>query len=137
MGPFATIDIAATGADVAQLWLETISHNLANVNTVRNADEDPFRAHLVHAEETIGLRGGQGEGVHAVELLRSPGEPQWVFDPEHPLASEEGYVVRPVIDIAGQMADLIVAQRSYQMNLEVIRTGEEAYQAAMRIGRSQ
>lgn len=137
MGPFATIDIAATGADVAQLWLETISHNLANVNTVRNPDEEPFRALLVHAEETVGARGGQGEGVHGVELLRSQGDPAWVFDPENPLASEEGYVVRPVIDVAGQMADLIVAQRSYQMNLEVIRTGEEAYQAALRIGRAQ
>jgi flagellar basal-body rod protein FlgC len=137
MGPFATIDIAATGADVAQLWLETIAHNLANVNTVRNPDEEPFRALLLHAEETTSARGGQGEGVHAVELIRSPGDPAWVFDPENPLASEEGYVVRPVIDVAGQMADLIVAQRSYQMNLEVIRTGEEAYQAALRIGRSQ
>ena len=39
--------------------------------------------------------------------------------------------------MAGQMADLIVAQRSYQMNLEVIRTGEEAYQSALRIGRPQ
>jgi flagellar basal-body rod protein FlgC len=75
--------------------------------------------------------------VHAVELLRSPGDPAWVFDPENPLASEEGYVVLPVIDVAGQMADLIVAQRSYQMNLEVIRTGEEAYQAALRIGKPQ
>lgn len=137
MGPFATIDIAATGADVAQLWLETIAHNLANVNTVRNPDEEPFRALLLHAEETTSGRGGQGEGVHAVELVRDPGDPAWVFDPENPLASEEGYVVRPVIDVAGQMADLIVAQRSYQMNLEVIRTGEEAYQAALRIGRSQ
>lgn len=137
MGPFATIDIAATGSGVAQLWLETISHNLANVNTVRSPDDEPFRAFLVHAEELTTGRGGRGEGVHAIQLLRSEGEAPWVWDPDHPLASEEGYVVRPVIDVAGQMADLIVAQRSYQMNLEVIRTGEEAYQAALRIGRPQ
>jgi flagellar basal-body rod protein FlgC len=59
----------------------------------------------------------------------------WVYDPDHPLASEEGYVVRPVVEMAGQMSDLIVAQRGYQMNIQVIRAGEEAYQAALRIGR--
>ena len=52
-----------------------------------------------------------------------------------PLADEEGYVVRAVVDVAAQMSDLIVAQRSYQMNLQVIRSGEEAYQSALRIGR--
>ena len=136
MGAFDSIDIGATGADASQLWLDAIAHNLANVNTVRASDEEPFRALLVHAEEDIDpRRGGVGEGVKAVEILRSEGDPMWVFDPDHPLADEEGYVVHPVIDVAGQMSDLIVAQRSYQMNLQVIRTGEEAYQAALRIGR--
>ena len=58
----------------------------------------------------------------------------WVFDPDHPLASEEGYVVRPVVDLAKEMADMIAAQRSYQLNLQVIKTNEETYQAALRIG---
>ena len=44
-------------------------------------------------------------------------------------------MVRPVVEMAGQMSDLIVAQRGYQMNIQVIRAGEEAYQAALRIGR--
>ena len=134
MSAFGMLDIASTGADVSQLWLETIAHNLANVNTIREWDEEPFRAFLVHAEELVDPNGSAGEGVHAVELIRHPGEAPWVYDPDHPLASPEGYVVRPVIDVAGQMSDLIVAQRSYQMNLQVIRTGEEAYQAALRLG---
>ncbi len=135
MGAFDTIDIGATGANVSQVWLDAIAHNLANVNTVRASDAEPFRALLVHAEEDIDPRGGVGDGVRAVEVLRSEGDPMWVYDPSHPLADEEGYVVRPVIDVAGQMSDLIVAQRSYQMNLQVIRSAEEAYQAALRIGR--
>lgn len=137
MGAFATIEIAATGADVAQLWLEAIAHNLANINTVRPEDEEPFRALLVHAEENVDATGGVGEGARAVELIRSTDEPAWVYYPDHPFATEDGYIIRPVIDVASQMSDLIVAQRSYQMNLQVIRTGEEAYQAALRIGSGQ
>lgn len=133
MGAFDAIDIAATGADVSQLWLEAIAHNIANVNTIRPADEEPFRAKLVHAEELLDA-DGVGTGTYATEILESQGEPMWVWDPEHPLASEEGYVVRPVVELAKEMADMIAAQRSYQMNLQVIRTNEETYQAALRIG---
>ncbi|MDJ0954318.1 MAG: flagellar basal body rod protein FlgC [Acidimicrobiia bacterium] len=134
MGAFDAIDIAQTGADVSQLWLEAIAHNIANVNTIRSADEEPFRALLVHAEEELN-GAGVGEGTRAVQILRTDAEPVWVFDPEHPLASEEGYVVRPAVDLAKEMADMIAAQRSYQMNLQVIKTNEETYQAALRIGR--
>ena len=134
MGAFDAIDIAQTGADVSQLWLEAIAHNIANVNTIRSADEEPFRALLVHAEESLD-GGGVGEGTRAVQILRSEGEPMWVFDPEHPLASEDGYVVRPVVDMAKEMADMIAAQRSYQLNLQVIKTNEETYQSALQIGR--
>ncbi|MCP3999080.1 MAG: flagellar basal body rod protein FlgC [bacterium] len=134
MGAFDAIDIAQTGADVSQLWLEAIAHNIANVNTIRSADDEPFRALLVHAEESLD-GGGVGEGTRAVQILRSEGEPIWVFDPEHPLASEDGYVVRPVVDMAKEMADMIAAQRSYQMNLQVIKTNEETYQSALQIGR--
>ncbi len=134
MGAFDAIDIAQTGADVSQLWLEAIAHNIANVNTIRSADEEPFRAKLVHAEEALN-GAGVGEGSRAVQILESQGEPMWVFDPDHPLATEEGYVVRPVVDLAKEMADMIAAQRSYQMNLQVIKTNEETYQAALRIGR--
>ena len=134
MGAFDTIDIAATGADASQTWLDAIAHNLANINTVRATDEEPFRAMLVHAEESLD-DNGLGTGTHVRQILRSDGDPMWVYDPEHPLADEEGYVVRAVVDVAAQMSDLIVAQRSYQMNLQVIRSGEEAYQSALRIGR--
>jgi flagellar basal-body rod protein FlgC len=134
MGAFDALDIARSGADVSQLWLEAIAHNIANVNTIRSADEDPFRAKLIHAEEALN-ENGVGEGTRAVEIVESDGDPMLVYDPENPLADEDGYVVRPVVDLSKEMADMIAAQRSYQMNLQVIRTNEETYQAALRIGR--
>jgi len=134
MGAFGVLDIAASGANVHGQWLQVLAHNLANVNTIRPADEEPFREILLHAQEDND-DGGIGEGVRPYQLVESQADPTWVYDPDHPLASEEGYVVRPVVEMAGQMSDLIVAQRGYQMNIQVIRAGEEAYQAALRIGR--
>jgi flagellar basal-body rod protein FlgC len=133
VGAFDAIDIARSGADVSQLWLQAIAHNIANINTVRSADEEPFRAKLVHAEEVLD-GDGVGEGARAVEILDSDADPMVVFDPDNPLANEDGYVVRPVVDLSKEMTDMIAAQRSYQMNLQVIKTNEETYQAALRIG---
>ena len=132
---FEALDIAATGADLSQTWMDVIAHNLANVNTIRPAGEEPFRASLVHAQEVIDGAGTAGSGVSVYDLVESTGEPVVVYNPQHPLADEEGMVVMPVVDFAGQLSDLIVAQRSYQMNLQVIRSSEEAYQSALRIGR--
>ena len=57
-----------------------------------------------------------------------------MFDPDHPSADAQGYVTMPLVDLAGQMTDLILATRSYQMNVQVLQDAREAYQTALRIG---
>lgn len=133
MGSFNTIDIGATGAQLGSTWLDVLAHNMANLNTVRPADEEPFRARLVVAQEK--LTGNRGTGVEVVQLAEMQGEPPMVFNPDHPLADEDGYVFLPVVDMAGQMSDLILATRAYQANLSVIQSGREAYESALKIGR--
>lgn len=133
MSTFGAIDIAASGLGVSKFWMDTIGHNLANVNTVRPAGEEPFRAQLVVAQE-VGQPGGVGQGSRVAAVVRQEGDAPIRFDPAHPLADEDGYVTDPVVDMAGQMTDLIVASRSYQMNLRVLEDAREAYQAALRLG---
>ena len=52
-----------------------------------------------------------------------------------PLADENGLVQLSQVDVATEMTDLIVASRHYQMNLRVVTAAEEAYEAALQIGR--
>ncbi len=137
MGIFHSIDVAATGAGLSRLWLDALADNLANLNTIRPAGEEPFRAALVHAIAVPGRgRLDPGSGVLAAGLVATEGDPIQVLDPDHPFADDEGRVTRPVVDMAGQMSDLILASRTYQINLEVIRSSREAYEAALRIGRT-
>jgi flagellar basal-body rod protein FlgC len=133
MGSFNTIDIGATGAQLGSTWLDVLAHNMANLNTVRSGDEDPFRARLVVAQER--LTGNRGNGVDVVQITEVQGDPPMVFQPDHPLANEDGYVMLPVVDLAAQMSDLILATRAYQANLSVIKSGREAYESALKIGR--
>ena len=132
---FSGIDIGRTGIGFAHYWMDTIGHNLANVNTVRATDEEPFRARLIVAQELTGdTFATTGSGVAVRDVVADERGPNMVFDPNHPLADEAGYVNMPVVDMAGQMTDLIIANRTYQANARMISGAREAYESALRIG---
>ena len=128
-GPFGAFEAALSGASMASRWMDTIAHNLANSNTMTSTSAQPFRARY--------LVVGEGEaGVDLQQIVQAQGEAPVVFAPDHPLADENGLIQAPVIDLAGQLSDLTLATRHYQVNLRVITSAREAYQAALSIGRS-
>jgi flagellar basal-body rod protein FlgC len=59
-----------------------------------------------------------------------------VYQPDHPLADANGNVKYPDVDMAEQMGALIIAQRGYQANAQVVDRARETYTAALQIGRS-
>ena len=134
MGMFDALDNAVSGATVSRTWMDAISDNVANTNTVRPAGEEPFRAELVLAE-SVGGADGVGHGVAVRGIVRRAGEPQVVYDPDNPLADENGNVTRPVVDMTEEMTNLLIASRSYQANLAVMDRVRDAYLKALEIGR--
>lgn len=130
MGAFDALQIANTSMGVHQTWLDALANNISNVNTVRATDEDAFQAQYVVAE----AREDGGTDVAGIELGSAEG--RLVYDPEHPLADEAGYVRMPDIEMADQMSSLIMAQRGYQAQVQVTKQATEAYQAALQIGRT-
>ena len=136
MTAFSSIDIARTGAGFASTWMDNISHNIANANTVRGPDEDPFRARLTEAGADLdGPYSAHGSGVYVRNVSDQGGEAAQVYAPDHPQADEDGNITRAVVDMEGQMTDMIIAQRSYQANLQAISSAREAYSSALSIGR--
>ncbi len=132
-GPFTSIDIALTGMGFAHYWQETVSHNLANINTVSTFDK-PFRARVVVAQ-TIDPSAPSGGGVAVGQVYNQAGDPAMLFQPDSPLANKDGYVAAPVVDLAGQMSDLILASRMYQANITVHKEAREALESATGLGR--
>ena len=130
---FNSLDIAMSGASLSRMWMDAISDNVANANTVRPADEEPFRARLVVAR-SVRDAGGTARGVTVDSIVESNQIPIQTYDPHNPLADENGLVTRPVVDLGQQMTDLILASRSYEANLSVIDRVRDTYMAALRIG---
>jgi len=130
MSTFNAIGIAGTGVTVYRKWLDAVADNLANINTTSRTSENAFQARYVAARaaqdgngaEVAGIQYGSAEGILA-------------YEPENPLADAEGYVRRPDIDMGNQMAQLMMAQRSYQANLSVVDRARESYTAAINLGK--
>jgi flagellar basal-body rod protein FlgC len=130
---FDSMGIAGTGVTVYRKWLDAVSDNIANVNTVRRSDEEAFRARYVIAQAR---EYGTGEGgVQVGGIALGSAEGRMVYQPDHPLADEAGYVRLPDIDMGSQMTQLLMAQRGYQANLAVVSRAQEAYSAALQLGR--
>lgn len=129
MPTFGAMGIAGTALTTHRKWLDAVSDNLANINTVRATDEDAFQARYV-----VAASDQNRMGVHVAGAEWGDPEGRVVHEPDHPLADEEGYVRYPDIDLSQQMGTLIMAQRGYQMNAAMVSQARETYQAALQIG---
>ncbi|MGH3331993.1 MAG: flagellar basal body rod protein FlgC [Nocardioidaceae bacterium] len=130
MGAFDMLGIAGSGLAMHQTWLDALSHNISNVNTVRSTDHAAFQAQFVMAEaQTDG-------GVRVSGMALGDPEGRLVHNPEHPLADENGYVRMPDVDMASQMSQLVMAQRGFQAQAAVIRNAQDVYASALSIGRN-
>ncbi len=124
------IGIASTGLTLHRKWLDAVSDNIANVNTVTPTNEEAFRARYVIAQA-----GAGDSGVYVAGTTYGDAEGRVVYSPDHPLADEAGYVRFPEIDLASQMGQLIMAQRGYQANAAVVDRAKVMYESGLQIGK--
>ena len=146
---FRSIDIAGSGLTANRLWMDTISGNLANVNTTRTPEGGPYvRRVPVFQERLMDVVGGQDErlskgwfgfrsaaGVHVTDIGTDATPPRMAYQPDHPDANAEGYVAYPNVNVVREMADMMVASRAYEANLTVVETAKSVWSGALDIMR--
>lgn len=133
MALFGTLGIAGSGLLVNRKWLDAVSDNISNINTVTRTNENAFQERFVVAQSVD--YGSDTGGVRVARAEFGSGEGRRVYEPSHPLADAEGYVKYPDIDLGDQMTQLMMAQRAYQANLAVVQQATTAYQAALQLGK--
>jgi flagellar basal-body rod protein FlgC len=130
MSTFNAIGTAGTGVTVYRKWLDAVSDNIANIDNVSRTSENAFQARYVMAQEAADGNGAQVGGV-----AFGSKEGILTYDPQNPLADNQGYVRRPDIDLGSQMAQMMMAQRAYQANLAVVDRAKDSYAAAINLGK--
>jgi flagellar basal-body rod protein FlgC len=131
------IDIAGSGAEVDQTWIDTIGGNVANMNDGVTPGQPVYQAQYVDAGEQVepnsSATRGAGVGVQVNTIDLGPATGQLEYDPTNPVANAQGDVEYPVVDLGSEMTDLVQAQTSYQANAEVMSHATDAYQAILDI----
>lgn len=129
---WSALNIAGSGVEVDQTWIDTIGGNVANMNDAVTPGQSVYRAQYVDAGEQVDASGvGDGVQVNAIELGPANGELD--YEPDNPAANQQGLVEYPVVDLGSQMTDLVQAQASYQANADVLSDAKTSYQAILDI----
>ena len=97
---FDAIGIAGTGVTVNRKWMDAVSDNIANINTVRPATRS--RSAPATSSRRPSTRRGRQGGVQVAGIARQRRGPDGLR-PEHPLADAQGYVRYPTSTWASQM----------------------------------
>ena len=131
MGFFGSMNVSATGLTAQRFRMDIISQNIANVDTTRTEDGTPYKRKITLFEErssnpgfseilnrTMSLSGAEyGNGVRVSRVVEDQSEGAKVYEPSHPDADAEGYVMKPNVNIVNEMVNMIAASRSYEANL--------------------
>jgi flagellar basal-body rod protein FlgC len=133
---FPVFDTASSALRTNRVWMDAISDNLANVNTIRPYDQPAFQARFVEAQELPSHPGdpvGVGGGVTVASIQYGDSTGIQRYEPGNPMANAQGIVRSPNVDVGQNMTDLILAQRAYQLNLAVVDRASQSYQQAIQI----
>lgn len=147
MSVFNTMNVSATGMTAQRLRMDTISQNLANINTTRTDSGGPYRRKITLFEEITNGKSFSnmldqylGEyskvgGVKVSKVVEDKSPFISIYDPTHPDANKEGYVLMPNVNSLEEMTNLISANRSYEANVTALNSNKAMLAKALEIGR--
>ncbi|MBY6199141.1 flagellar basal body rod protein FlgC [Vibrio hangzhouensis] len=133
--------IAGSAMTAQTVRLNTVASNLANADAVSANPDDAYKA-LKPVFATVysqtQLAAGQNvypnAEVRIVDVVQSDAKAEQRFEPNNPLANEEGYVYYPGVDVVAEMADMMSATRSFETNVEVLANVKSMQQGLLRLG---
>ncbi|GAB6096679.1 flagellar basal body rod protein FlgC [Desulfatiferula olefinivorans] len=139
-----SLQISATALSAHRTKVNVISENIANSETTRTEEGGPYRRKMVVlADKTITPDFRQTfeqasrtyKGVEVEEIVESQENFRLVHNPAHPDADPEtGYVAMPNVDTLAEMADMLVAKRSYDASVTVVQNTKSMIRRALTIG---
>jgi len=139
MSLFNAINISATNLEAQTIRLNTVSSNLANVNSVSDSAEDTYKplqplfAPMLN-EAQMGM-STEGAGVKVTAVIESDEPANKEYMPGHPLADDEGFIYTPAIDRAQETANMMDASQAYKSSVEAINTTKALIMRTLTIGR--
>lgn len=141
-------DISSSALTAQRFRMDVISSNIANADSTRarlvNGKWTPYQRKLVTVEAKQPsfqqmLQNAQaetsGEGVRVTKVIEDTSPFKQVYNPTHPDADENGFVMMPNVDVLKEMVDMISATRSYEANVTALNASKSLISKALEIGK--
>lgn len=138
--------ISASGMAAQKMRMNTISSNMANINTTRTPEGGPYRRKDVVFEampetktfgEILPVNSPQEkmQRVQVTDVISDRRAPLMKYQPDHPDANPDGYVAMPNINMMEEMTNMIQATRAYEANVSALQASKDMALSALEIGR--
>lgn len=146
MSFLSSFDISASGMTAERQRLDIASENIANSETTRTASGGTYRRKMVVLEEVPSTsfrtrfnsllnRTASKGGVKVTQIIEDQRDLNPVYNPDHPDANEEGYVMMPNVDLVKETIDGMSATRAYEANITAFNAMKLMAQKALDIGK--
>lgn len=135
---YGALDISTSGMIAQRTRMSVIASNIANVNSLQNAqgEYDPYRRRAVmFAPGDPGAATGSGRsmGVHVAEIGIEHDALRKDYRPGHRFADADGYVQVPDIDPTMEWVNAMQASRAYEANVVAAETTKSMMAQALRL----
>ncbi|MBA4500903.1 flagellar basal body rod protein FlgC [Marinobacterium marinum] len=136
-------NIAGSAMTAQTVRLNTTASNLANAESVSSSEGETYRARKpVFSVQSVAPEQVPeayqslvpGQGVEVDEIVESDSPLRMSYEPNHPMADENGYVWYPNVNVVEEMADMISASRSFQINADIMNTAKQLLQRTLTLG---
>ena len=132
------INAGASALDAQRARMETAVSNLANAESTRGPNGEPYRRREVLLEANSGnpLPGQvDAAGVKVAGIVEDQTPFRRRYEPSHPDADADGFVAVPNVDVPEEMVDMLGAARAYQANLTAIGLIRDTIQRALELAK--
>jgi flagellar basal-body rod protein FlgC len=136
------IEVSASGLTAQRRRLEVLVSNLVNASTTAPAGQEPYRRkdvlfNAAPPETTFSNALDDAfqsvRGVEITDVVTDKADPVKRYEPGHPHADKDGYVLYPNVNPMEEMANLLSATRSYEANLQAVNAAKEMAQKSLEI----
>lgn len=149
MAFLSSFDLVGSALTAERYRTDIILQNIANSESTTNANGDPYRRKQVVFQERpltfkqvldaqknpkLVKQSGTG-GVQVVEVVENQSDFVPVYDPTHPYADEEGYVMKTNVNRTEEQIDLMAASNAYDANLTALSVLRAMTMKALEIGK--
>ena len=126
-------DIAGSAMSAQTIRLNTIASNVANANHVSSSKSGSFQA-LKTMFESRYAEDGSLSGVHVTDIVTANQEPIKEFNPQHPMADQNGYIYRTPVNIIEELTDSMSASRALEVNAYLMESGKKMIERILQLG---